>query len=309
MKHLISNFRDDFLKGSRTIYNYMPKTLHDCFFYAQIVGVQNIGQRYYNELCYAKEYQLQYTIEGNGDVQIENEHYVVRKGDLIIIPNYYHHIYKSIPNKPWKIAFIHIFENPTVAAIFKRIFMKNRFVIHDVPPDALLPRIDKIIDLMDNPEHDTPTISEHIYGLLMETVRLSNTFQADAVDRELASVIHFLKQNYNTPITMRDILKHSGYSKNHLERLFKQRMNMTMQEYIFKLRLQRAQELIAESDMYYKEIANAVGLSDYRALVYLFKKALGITPSEYRKLYSKTPNDKNSTPPPRITSTPNDDAP
>ena len=97
---------------------------------------------------------------------------------------------------------------------------------------------------------------------------------------------------------MRDILKHSGYSKNHLERLFKQRMNMTMQEYIFKLRLQRAQELIAESDMYYKEIANAVGLSDYRALVYLFKKALGITPSEYRKLYSKTPNDKNSTPTP-----------
>ncbi len=298
MKQLVSNYRDDFLEGSRTIYNYTPKTLHNCFFYAQIVGMQNIGQSYYNELQYAKEYQIQYTMEGSGCMQVENEEYIVKKGDLVIIPNYYHHIYRPIKNTPWKIAFIHIFENPTVAEIFKRIYMKSRFVIHDVAAERIVPHIAAIMDLLDDSEHDIPAVSGHIYSLLMETCMLSDAFEGDTVDRELASVIHFLKQYYNTPITMRDILNHSSYSKNHLERIFKQRMNMTMQEYISKLRLQRAQELISESNMYYKEIANAVGLSDYRSLVYLFRKTLGITPSEYRNLHKN--NDNSPPPPPSI---------
>ena len=60
-------------------------------------------------------------------------------------------------------------------------------------------------------------------------------------------------------------------------------MHMTIQEYIAHLRLARAQELILTTNMYFKEIALAVGLTDYRSLVYLFKNTIGITPTEYRE--------------------------
>ena len=107
--------------------------------------------------------------------------------------------------------------------------------------------------------------------------------QSDYVDSELSGVIHFLNQSFNTPIKLKDILRHTNYSKNHLERLFKSRMNMTIKDYISRLRLRKAQELIATTNMYYKEIAIQVGLTDYRSLVYLFQNSLGITPTEYRE--------------------------
>lgn len=59
-------------------------------------------------------------------------------------------------------------------------------------------------------------------------------------------------------------------------------MNMTIKDFISKLRLRKAQELILTTNMYFKEIALSVGLSDYRSLVYLFQNSVGMTPSEYR---------------------------
>ena len=281
---IVSRFRDDFLEGSKTIYNYVPNTMHNYLFYSQIVGIQNIGPNYYNELALAKEYLIQYTMEGEGNIEIEKESFTVRKGSLLIIPNYYHHIFRPIKDKNWKIAFVHIFENPTVVDIFKRIYLKHRFILEDIPQELVLPHINAIIDLLSESVSDTEfKVSEQIYGLLMKICERSDSFEKDAVDTELASVLHFLKQNYNTNIRISDILPHSNYSKNHLERLFRSRMNMTMQEYIYHLRLTRAQELIVGTNLYYKQIAEMVGLSDYRALIYLFKKTIGITPSEYRK--------------------------
>jgi len=269
---IFSNYKDDFLKDSKTIYNYVPNTTYDYLFYAQIIGIQNIGPNYYNELAYAKEYLIQYTIEGEGYINLEGEEFTVTKGDLLIVPNYFHHIFKPISGKNWKIAFVHIFENPTVVDIFKRIFLKTRYVMHGISSDIILNPINKILALMSENIMDSEfKVSQEIYGLLMNICEQSQAFIKDSID------------NYNTNIKISDILSRSHYSKNHLERLFKSKMKMTMQEYIYHLRLTKAQELIIGSNLYFKEIAEMVGLSDYRALVYLFKNYLGITPSEYRK--------------------------
>lgn len=60
-------------------------------------------------------------------------------------------------------------------------------------------------------------------------------------------------------------------------------MNVTIKDSIARLRLRKDQELISSTNMYFKEIAIQVGLTDYRSLVYLFQTSLGITPSEYRE--------------------------
>lgn len=286
MQSMYSKYRDDFLDGSETVYNYAPSTNYKYLFYAQIVGIQRIGPNYYNELAMAKEYLIQYTVEGNGSASINDEKLILKKGDLLIIPNYHHHIFEAIENQPWTIAFIHIYENDSVMEIFNRVFLKHRYLIRNVNESNIVPYIKNIISLyksVDNRDSNKELmISNQIYQLLMEICAQSNVFETDNVDKKLASVIHYINQNFNTPMTLKDILAHSIYSKNHLERLFKEKMNMTMQSYVAKLRLKRAQELILTTNLYFHEIALQIGLKDYRSLHYLFTNTIGMTPAEFR---------------------------
>lgn len=283
MQSMISKYTDDFLGDSVTVYNYFPSSDSKYMFYCQIAGVQNIGKNYYNELGMAKEYQLQYTIEGSGYAMINGEEYVLNKGDLLVLSNYPHHIFKPIEGKKWKIAFVHIFGNDMVANIFERIFKASNYLIHNVDKQMPVAHVEKIIKLMQqDANRNEYAISAEIYAYLMDILGRVNE-RPDYSDSGLANVIHYIKHNYNTHITMQDILDHSTYSKNHLERLFKKQMHMTIQEYISYLRLKKSQELIMTTNMYFCEIATQVGLPDYRALIYLYRKTLGITPTEFKK--------------------------
>lgn len=287
MQSIYSKYKDDFLEGSETIYNYGQLNHYNYLFSAQIVGIQNIGPNYYNELAMAKEYQIQFTIEGSGLASINNEDIVLKSGDLLIISNYQHHIFQPISGENWKIAFIHIYENDVIMEIFNKIYKKNRHLIRNVDQINIVPYITNIISLYKNSELDEDTkglmVSNQIYQLLMKICEQSNIYESNKVDQKLASVVRFIEQNFNTPITLKDILEHTIYSKNHLERLFKKEMNMSMQAYISKLRIKRAQELILKTNMYFNEIALQVGLNDYRSLHYLFTKKTGISPAEFRK--------------------------
>lgn len=282
MEPIISKYYDDFLDGSTTVYNYVPSTNFSYLLYVQIVGIQKLGSNYYNELGLAKEYMIQYTIEGEGVVILPNEEFTVKKGDLLILSNYQHHILKTINGQSWEIAFVHIFDNEMVTKIIEKIYMKHRYVIHNYDEDKVVPYIKDLIKVLSYEEKNEFKISSIVYNLLMEICDQSNVFKPDAIDYELAGVINFLKKNYNKPIKLKDILEYTNYSKNHLERLFKSKTGMTIKEFISRLRLRKSQELILTTNMYFKEIALSVGLTDYRSLVYLFQNAIGMTPSEYR---------------------------
>lgn len=284
MQSIISKFTDDFLDDSVTVYNYFPSSNRNYLFYCQIAGVQNIGQNYYNELGMAKEYQLQYTIEGSGSATINGEEYILNKGDLLVLSNYQHHVFKPIDGKKWKIAFVHIFGNDMVANIFGQIFKTSNYIVSNIDEAMPVTHVRKIIKLLqDNSQENEFEISAEIYSYLMDILDVIKGKAQEPVDSGLMNVIHYIKNNYNTQLTMQKIMEHSTYSKNHLERLFKKQMHMTIQEYISYLRLKKSQELILTTNMYFCEIATRVGLSDYRSLIYLYRKMLGITPTEYKR--------------------------
>lgn len=293
MQTLISNCVDDFLKGSDTAYNYTPFSNYRFFFYAQIAGIQYIGPTYYNELALAKEYLVQYTLEGIGRATINDIEYTLYPGDVLVIPNFQHRIFQPIEGHTWKIAFVHIFEHEYVAEIFRLIFNKRGYFFHNVDSRLLLPHIEAIINYIHcDSQKNESAISSQIYQLLMKLFDLSNMSSSETVKPELSNVLHFIQQNYHRPMRLSDIMAHASYSKNHLERLFKAEVHMTIHQYVSSLRLRRAQELISSTGLSCKEIAQMVGLQDYRALIYLFKTSLRITPTEYRALYrTDSPDD------------------
>lgn len=60
---------------------------------------------------------------------------------------------------------------------------------------------------------------------------------------------------------------------------------MSPSDYLTLLRIERAKELLRETDLSVKEISGAVGYFDVPGFVRRFKKYIGTTPAQYRKNY------------------------
>jgi AraC-like DNA-binding protein len=74
----------------------------------------------------------------------------------------------------------------------------------------------------------------------------------------------------------------AGLSLHHFARQFKQSAGVTPHHYLTQKRLQRAQEMLAQTDLPLSDIAHAAGFSDQSHLARHFRHMLGTTPREFR---------------------------
>jgi transcriptional regulator of acetoin/glycerol metabolism/AraC-like DNA-binding protein len=74
----------------------------------------------------------------------------------------------------------------------------------------------------------------------------------------------------------------AGLSIHHFARGFKQSAGMTPHHYLTRKRVERAQDMLANTDHSLSEIAYAVGFSDQSHLARHFRQTLGITPGQFR---------------------------
>jgi len=74
----------------------------------------------------------------------------------------------------------------------------------------------------------------------------------------------------------------AGLSMHHFAREFKQSFGVTPHHYLTQKRVERAQEMLAQTDLSLSEIAYATGFSDQSHLARHFRHMLGTTPREFR---------------------------
>jgi transcriptional regulator GlxA family with amidase domain len=74
----------------------------------------------------------------------------------------------------------------------------------------------------------------------------------------------------------------AGLSMHHFSRQFKQSAGVAPHYYLTKKRVERAQEMLAQTDLSLSEIAYAAGFSDQSHLARHFRYMIGTTPREFR---------------------------
>ncbi len=74
-----------------------------------------------------------------------------------------------------------------------------------------------------------------------------------------------------------------GFSVSHLNRLFRRHTGHSLNEYIRHYRVERAAELLLDSEQSILDIALAVGYQSASSLYESFRREFGVAPGEYRK--------------------------
>jgi transcriptional regulator GlxA family with amidase domain len=92
----------------------------------------------------------------------------------------------------------------------------------------------------------------------------------------------YIAAHLNEKITNAALAEIAGLSICHFARVFKHTEGMSPHQYVLHCRVNRAQELLAGTEMPLSEIAIAAGFSDQSHYTRCFREIIGVTPREYR---------------------------
>jgi len=101
-------------------------------------------------------------------------------------------------------------------------------------------------------------------------------------DRSLRSAIDYIRQHYSEKLSLAKVARVAGFYPSYFSELFKKRERITFEAYVARLRLARAKQLLANTEL---DVTRVAELSGYRSLSYFcraFRGAAGATPQHFR---------------------------
>ena len=102
-------------------------------------------------------------------------------------------------------------------------------------------------------------------------------------DPMVAKALDCIRNSVGEGITVEDVLAEVGASRRSLERRMKQAIGKTPQAAIAQAQVERAEEMLVNSDLRMYEIADACGFSRLARFFNVFKRQTGLTPGQYRR--------------------------
>lgn len=257
--------------------------------------------------------EISYVASGTGIHIIGDKEYEVCKGDLFLINYHIPHEFRSLAspsalplkvyNCVFKPDFIDVnlidykdFTDVIHYLSFRSIFSLDSESTCDVKilggENTVLESIfKKMLDEYTNREDGSiELLRVYLIELLIKIFRLfkkSNNTESVTIMHHADMIkksIQFLNANYSVNAKLTDLAAQSFLSPNYFCKLFKDYTGITVSEYIQKLRIDEACNLLTQTEDKIIMIAQKVGYRDIKYFNEVFKKYTGTTPSGFRKL-------------------------
>ena len=133
-----------------------------------------------------------------------------------------------------------------------------------------------------------PWKEEKLTGLISEALvnikesSLENSANENLQESQKSAIKKYIKENYKRDISAGDVAGILGYSDVYFSKIFKQLFDDTFINYLTKVRIDKAKVLLKDVGFNIKEVGASVGYTDSNYFTKVFKRAVGMSPSEYR---------------------------
>ncbi|WP_434664105.1 AraC family transcriptional regulator [Klebsiella sp. MISC125] len=231
-------------------------------------------------------HELIFCLKGRGVIRLENNLHHVQEGNLAWLPVRWPHEHYPDSAEPWEILWLRIdssklnnimqilnvlqepvfaFQQPEkVTEIYYQLFslMKSHTLVSDAHCDALCAKL--ISTLLENRSQETeksPVITH----------------------RGLGRLIYQIHSHYNDEWDIEKFMQYCQVSKSQLFRLFQETFNQSPLKWLKNYRLSQARRLLVETDDTISKIAGQVGYNDPLHFSRDFHRAVGVSPSEFRR--------------------------
>ncbi|NCB93101.1 MAG: response regulator [Clostridia bacterium] len=103
--------------------------------------------------------------------------------------------------------------------------------------------------------------------------------------RPILEAKKYIQEHYQDPLKLEEVSRVIGFNATYFSTVFKKETGKNFLDYLTQVRMNKAKQLLCSGDKSVNDVAEEVGYQDLKYFSKLFKKATGISPSEYKKLY------------------------
>ncbi len=187
----------------------------------------------------------------------------------------------------------HLLDDPAKVVDAGEVRFAERLYRHDETVSPLLFRIHGMIRERKRPSRGwieeqfhllLPRMLEAHRGVLGELKRIPSLRLATRLEisQRLDLAVDFMHSGYSRRITLAEIARAAHLSPHHFLRLFKSLHGRTPLQYLTRLRLDRARDLLAGSSRSVLEVCLDVGFESPTSFSLLFRRHFGMSPTEFR---------------------------
>ncbi|MBE5039391.1 AraC family transcriptional regulator [Ructibacterium gallinarum] len=247
-----------------------------------------------------KDYEFHYVVSGKAKVSIEDAEFEVSKGDIYFTKPYVNHAEFSFDSDPMisysiecQIIFadeqkskIDRFEIGTMHAIMKEIYYQS---FHD--DGSIVGVLDQI--RKENREkqfgyylRSKIMIMECIIKTIQIVAKKEKFFkpklQNDFSKMRASSIKNYIDVNITNNVCLEDICKYVFLSEKQVNRIFFEKFDQTVTQYILESKFELAKKLLLTTNENLENIAVKAGFTGYQQMYRVFERKLNISPNQYR---------------------------
>lgn len=213
---------------------------------------------------------LHYVTSGFGRFEKDGEIYHLQPGQMFVIPPYITTYYEADIDHPWTYIWIG--------------FKADDKLPVELPDILTVPELGTLFESFKqcsglNNGKEAFLLSKvwEMFSILLE----KSDKKSDWIDIAL----DFINNNYHNKISITDIADKVCFERSYFSSAFKKKMRISPQQYLFKLRMEKAADLIKNGGVKPSVAAFSVGYDDLFLFSKSFKRHFGLSPREYIKSF------------------------
>lgn len=229
---------------------------------------------------------LHYVYAGQGIVEVDGKKISIAPGTWFVIYPGQSVKYTADINNPWRYYWAH-FHSENSQRIFSQAgITEQTHTISEKRPSNVIRKFKRLLKLLPLlPPHRVLLARalglEIIDCLINSGAKISRSRQTDN-DDFVQEAKWFMEVHFRDHITAADVIAHIGFERSYFSKKFKQQTGQGVREYLDYVRMNRAKQLLKDTDLTLESIADNIGYSNQFSFARRFKQFFGTPPGEYR---------------------------
>ena len=251
-------------------------------------------------LHWHKEFEIIYVEKGTGKVTVESSNLTVETGDIVLVPCDSVHEIRQIEDEKfvyYNILFkFSLLEENEQSFLYKKYFSP----LEDgslVPPYILKKDQDAnrkifkcleyfIFHWQEDFSQDLLNVKANMFWAVKEIFAVSkqagSSIKYDSSLSRMKPLLAYVQNNYAGRISIEEAARLCNYSESFFMKVFKVSTGFTFTEYLNNYRLEKAEEILKETEKNVSEAASLCGFESLSYFIKCFKKKFGVTPHKLK---------------------------
>ena len=230
-----------------------------------------------------------YCTHGRGWCELGGKRHNIQAGDLLVVPPECPHVYGADEEHPWTIPWVHAAgANVGLFLTELGVSLENPVIYLGEDPQ-LLGLYEEVLAILEHGYAPAQLLYAsqalaHLLGMMVWHRQQRWRGEPDPKQR-ISQSIAYMKEHVETPLKVSTLAALANLSTSHYTALFKQHTGYAPIDYLIRLRMHWACQLLDTTDLPVKKIAASVGYDDPFYFSRVFKMVNEASPTEYRLMH------------------------